>query len=89
MPDARDILAKATGLSRSEMDDIWKEVKANRAKLKSCKVHRFEGGEVKKLGAKYVCLNCGGTEDLTSIGDYIAGYVAAGGDAETVWPGWR
>lgn len=75
-------------MSRETLDDVWQEVKANRAKLNGCKRHHFDGGEIKKLGAKYICRHCGGTEGLSSIGDYIKGYEAAGGNADDIWPGW-
>lgn len=89
MTDARDILSKATGIAKADIDDIWVEVKANHARLKSCAKHQYEGGQIKKLGAKYACKNCGGTRGLEHIGDYIDGYVAAGGNSEDIWPGWK
>lgn len=66
----------------------WEQVKANRAKLKACKRHRFEPKSV-KLGEKQTCLECGGQISLTDMGQYIAGYVAGGGSADDIWPGYN
>lgn len=89
MPDLFDTVGSATGLSRDDMQKIWKDVKANNGKLKGCVKHRFEGGEIKKLGDKYTCRNCDGTMDLTRIGSYVEGYIAAGCDPNDIWPGWK
>lgn len=89
MTDGAERLADATGLSKTEIVDIWNDVKANRKKLASCRAHRFEGGPIEKLGAKYTCSRCGGEETLTRISDYIEGFKAAGGNADDIWPGWR
>jgi hypothetical protein len=88
MVDGRKILSDATGLPVKEIDGIWAEVKENHRKLNGCAKHKFLGGKIEKMGAKYTCLNCGGTQGLSDIGAYIKGYVAAGGDAQDVWPGW-
>jgi hypothetical protein len=64
---------------------IWEQVKANSAKLNGCSAHRFRGG-APAIGKKMVCFNCKGEIGLPEIGTYIAGYIAAGGDAADVWP---
>lgn len=68
---------------------IWQEVKDNRKALDSCSLHQFEPPEELKLGAVYICKNCGGKKRLPPIGDYIGGYEAAGGNADDIWPEWR
>lgn len=89
MTDSLNKIAKFTGLSRGDMDDILAQVRANHAKLASCKRHRFEGGKRMKLGMKCECLNCGGTMSLTDAGWYIEGFEAAGGSADDIWPGYH
>lgn len=89
MADGRKVLSDISGLSTGEIDDIWRSVKANRAKLKSCKRHGFTGGKITNLGDKYRCLHCGGTESLSNVAAYIEGYEAAGGNADDIWPGWQ
>lgn len=64
---------------------LWAEVKENLRKIRACSRHRFVAQAV-KLGQKVVCQNCSGQMGLTSIGDYIAGYKAAGGDVNDIWP---
>lgn len=68
---------------------ILAEVRANRARLEGCKRHRFEPPALVKLGLKLTCSACGGEMHLTDISYYIAGYEAAGGLADDVWPGYR
>lgn len=64
---------------------ILKEIRENRAKLDSCAKHKFDLGEPPfKLASKAVCLNCGGKEALTAIGDYCKGYKAAGGNPNDI-----
>ena len=84
-----DKIAKFTGLTRSDMDDILVQVRANHAKLDGCKRHRFDGGKKVALGMKCVCLDCGGTMSLTDAGWYVKGYEAAGGEADDIWPGYH
>jgi hypothetical protein len=67
---------------------LWEAVKENSAKKAACKRHRFEPHPV-KLGEKQTCLDCGGTMSLTDMGNYIAGYEAAGQSADDIWPGYR
>ncbi|WP_448043834.1 hypothetical protein [Bradyrhizobium liaoningense] len=74
-------------MSLTSSDALWEQVKANSARIRGCKRHRFEAKPV-KLGQKQTCLECGGQISLTDMGNYIAGFVAAGGDANAIWPGW-
>lgn len=73
---------------RPEFEGILRDVRENIAKLRGCPRHRYPGGHVSKMGAKYVCLECGGSMDLIAIGSYVAGYAAAGADINDIWPGW-
>ena len=45
------------------MDELWKEVKENQAKLNNCTNHNFalDMEPQKRINKKYKCLNCGGT----------------------------
>lgn len=65
---------------------IWEEVKANSAKLNSCKIHKFSGPAT--IGRRKICESCGGELSLTDILSYVKGYQAAGGNAADVWPEW-
>jgi hypothetical protein len=67
---------------------LWAEVQENSRNLRACKRHRFER-ETVTLGMKINCLNCGGYLRLTDIGQYIAGYEAAGGTATDIWPAYK
>jgi hypothetical protein len=71
--------------TRADAKRIWAEVQANHDKLRGCPCHRFRGG-APAIGKKMVCFNCKGEIGLPEIGTYIAGYIAAGGDAADVWP---
>lgn len=67
---------------------LFADVKANSARLTGCKRHRFTGGNP-VLGGKNECLECGGKIGNTDVLYYIAGFEAAGGSADDVWPGWH
>lgn len=75
-------------LEKIEARKIWDEVKENLRKLRACAKHRFAEQPV-KIGQKVECLNCGGKMGLISIGDYIAGYKAAGGSVDDIWPNYE
>lgn len=64
---------------------IWADVQDNSRRTRECPRHAFTADLV-KLGERLTCKNCGGTLRLTDIGQYIAGYVAAGGNAADIWP---
>jgi hypothetical protein len=80
--------AFSASFTRGEALSLWEQVKANNAALNACKRHRFEARPV-KLGEKQTCLECGGKIQLTDLGQYIAGYVAAGGNVDDIWPGYN
>lgn len=65
---------------------LWDQVKENYRKICECPRHRFAYVGAVKLGQKFQCQACGGTMGLIGIGDYIAGYKAAGGDVNDIWP---
>jgi hypothetical protein len=74
---------------KKEGPSIMAEVKANRTKLDGCTRHLFDIPKPVKMGAKYYCKMCGGQTSLTNIGWYIRGYVAHGGLADDIVPGWN
>ena len=69
------------------MNELWREVQANLRAMEACKRHRFTE-ELVRVGQKIVCQECGAEMRLTDIGQYIRGYIAAGGNASDVWPAW-
>lgn len=71
--------------TKEDASRIWEQAKRNIAQLRECPAHRFRGG-APAIGKKMVCFNCKGEISLPDIGTYIAGYVAAGGDAADIWP---
>ena len=85
MTDGAKMLSDMSGIPREEIMSLWDQVKENHRKLRECKRHRFSGGKV-SLGQKVICLECGGEMGLVSVGDYIRGYEAHGGNADDVWP---
>ena len=72
----------------SEVREMFAQVKENLSKLRGCARHEFEGGAV-RLGQKMTCKQCGGVMGLAAIGEYIAGYKAAGKPADDIWPGYE
>lgn len=75
-------------ISGADAKTLWAEVQANRRRLEACALHQFSAVHV-KLGDKQRCEACGGEMRLTDIGQYIAGYEAAGRSADDIWPGYR
>jgi hypothetical protein len=78
-------LSLRSGITRSEILEVWEKVKQNREKVGGCRRHRFEGDHLPVLGNKQCC-ECGGELSKTAIVNYIAGYRAAGGDPADIWP---
>lgn len=75
-------------MSKDAIVSILSEVRANRAKLDGCARHHWTYAKL-VLGQPLICDNCGGTMQITDAGMYVKGYIAAGGNAEDVWPGWN
>jgi len=89
MTDGAELLSRISGTSRGDVLTIWDKVKENHRKLNACVKHRFPGGRIAKIGDKVTCLECGGQMGLVNICEYIAGYVAHGGSADDIWPGFN
>ena len=70
----------------AEFDNLFKQIKANRAKLIGCARHRIDP-DTYKFGKKMTCLACGGEIDGMELSSYVRGYQAAGGNPEDIWPG--
>lgn len=75
---------------------MFAEVQANRNRLDACPRHKFDGhvpgieqGVAGMMGKKITCLNCGGQMDLVALNFYLRGFEAAGGNGNTVLPGWK
>lgn len=73
MNNSLEKLAQATGIAQPELMSIWDQVKANHARLESCKRHDFGSMDAHKLGAKYTCRACGGTADAVAVSWYRRG----------------
>ena len=71
------------------LTEEYRRIQENINRMDQCAKHTFDGVYIKTLGAKYTCRSCGYQARLSDIGPYIRGYVAAGGDANDIWPGWR
>lgn len=90
--DGADLLSELSGLSRESILKRWEKAKANKRRLDACARHRFfsrSPSEGSPFGKSFVCLNCGGAMNFLSIGEYIEGYQAAGGNPNDIWPGWE
>lgn len=62
--DGIDAMARFSGLSRDEIQQIWLDVKANHARLNGCAYHEFEAvPDCPPLKQKYRCRHCGGEVD--------------------------
>jgi hypothetical protein len=75
-------------MTNSEIGQIWQDVKANRIKRQACPRHTIAPNSY-TFGRKVTCLNCEATIQATEYMAYVEGYVAAGGEANDVWPGWE
>lgn len=64
--DVRDVLGPISGLSREAMDEIIVEVKANQAKLASCRRHFFEPMGKRAFADRYRCSRCKGEVDSSA-----------------------
>lgn len=77
-------------MNKIDAKAILAEVRENHAKLRACKKHRFPAiGDNYRLGQRMRCLACGGDMSLTDAVMYLRGYIAAGGNAQDVFPDWK
>lgn len=89
MSEAVKLLSKVTGVGVGELKTLWQDAKDNVDRLHGCARHRFDVPfNAVQPGKRFTCLECGGVMNLSDIGTYIRGYVAAGGAADDIWPGW-
>lgn len=74
-------------MTRIDTKQIMADIRANRERLAGCRVHRFPCGTPDRImGKPWACEHCGGTMDATAVLAYCAGFAAAGGDPQAVWP---
>lgn len=72
-----------------KINEMLNQIQANRVSLDNCPRHKFELGEPPyQIGEKVQCLRCGGFMSLTSVGEYVRGYVAASGDPDDIVKNW-
>ena len=63
--DGREVLSKVSGLKQKVVNEIWENVKANRAMLESCSLHDFsiDLKPEQAYGKRFRCSKCGGEVD--------------------------
>lgn len=69
--------------NKEKMIELWKQAQDNRAKLDSCKRHKFIYNGA-KFGSKLHCEICGGNMDAVQAFRYCQGYEAAGGNPNLI-----
>lgn len=67
---------------------LFEAIVANNKRLDDCPKHLFENVPIAFHG-RATCSVCGGSMDVLKISQYVRGYIAAGGDAEDVFPDWN
>lgn len=66
----------------------FEEYKRNQERVDNCLVHKFDAPEPPYAhNMELTCQNCGGWLKVNDILRYCQGYVAAGGDAGKIFPG--
>ena len=83
-----DKLCEITGVKRADVDEIWKQVKANNALLDGCVIHDFSicldrrskqpiesPTRAQRFGCKWKCFNCGGVVDNLAKIWYVRGLI--------------
>jgi hypothetical protein len=71
-----DALSRVSGIPRSEMDEIWQQVKVNSERLRSCqRPHDFSEitRQIGSIPREYRCTKCQGTVDSIHRSWYIEG----------------
>ncbi len=79
-----------------DVNTAWAEAVANVEKLNACPRHHFEmtdeqvkAGPAALFGGKLTCLKCNGRMDMLHVNQYVRGYMAAGGNANDIMPGYN
>lgn len=68
---------------------LWAEVQDRTRKWHACPRHFFPPQQDGyRVGQRIACKHCGVAANLREIGDYVRGYIAAGGDPSDVMPDW-
>lgn len=58
------VMAEVSGLPVKSMHDIWRDVKANQARLDGCAFHEFSPIQPRvPANQRYRCIECGGEVD--------------------------
>lgn len=74
-------------MSNLDAREILAEVRENIRRLKSCPRHTVDPAS-RVFGQPTYCIHCGGKLRAEELMQYIAGYRAAGGNANDIWPGY-
>lgn len=67
--DGAEALSAASGLPKTQVLELWEQVKQNKQRLDGCEgPHRFE-----RDGREFRCGRCGGTVSAVAYAWYLAG----------------
>lgn len=75
-------------MTREQAKQLYEEAKDNARRRNECKQHSFPAFE-RKLGQRFICSSCGCSADLLYVTTYAAGFKAAGGDPNSIVPGYE
>ena len=81
------LLSTRLKLSGQDLKAAWAAVIENARKRDACPRHHFPQAGDRKFGDKVTCERCGATLNLGEALAYVAGFRAAGGAPDAVWPG--
>ena len=75
-------------MTKEQVRQLFEEAKENTRRRSECKQHSFPAFE-RKLGQRFICASCGCNADLMYVATYAAGFKAAGGDPNSIIPGYE
>lgn len=94
-PTPFQLLSKVSGIPEAEIRQIADKIVENARKAEACPRHLFEPTPqhpahiLDKRRTFYRCQICGADLQMHEIRQYIAGYQAAGGHPDDIWPKWK
>lgn len=76
-------------MTPDEAKALYQKARDNRNSLDACPRHKFKDtGAPINFQTRYACEHCGGQLNALEASQYVRGFAAAGGDPESVFPGW-